>query len=702
MKRLIFAVCFAGGLFAQVVPSYKDLKYPPLPQVKIPEPTTFTLANGMRVFLLEDHELPLVHGLALIRTGNLFDPPDKKGLSEFTAEVLRSGGTKSETGDQIDEELENIAASVEAGMDETSGSMSFSALKENADTVLGVFKDVMTAPEFREDKLELGITQTRSAIARRNDDAGSIPDREMQRLVYGPTTPYGWQVEYEDLNHIHRDDLVKFYHRYYFPKNIMLAVYGDFKIPEMKDKLEKLFADWTVQQPDVPKFPDVTAKPAPGVYFAEKTDVTQTFFAMGELGGTLRDKDYAALQVAANILGQGFTSRLLSQIRTKLGYAYDISASWSANWDHPGTFRIEGSTKSQSTTETLLAARVELDKMRTTEVTPRELDEAKQGVLNSFVFFFDSPAKTLNRVMRYEYYGYPKDFLFQYQKAIAAVTRADVLRVAKEKFLPENLSIVAVGNPKEFGKPLSVLGEVKTIDLTIPEPKSDAKPKSEAAKSDPAAVALLKRAQQAMGGTDKLAAIKDVTQSAEMTMSPAAGGMKIKQQNRWIAPTLFRQDQMLPMGTIVAYFDGKAGWLSLPQGVLPMPPQVVKQAQGEIFREWIPLVLSDRDASRTVVASGPNAVEISGAEGENVRIELDSATGLPARQVYKETNMGGPPSEVTETFSDWRDVDGVKLPFKVLIEQNGKKTGEAAVSEIKLNSGLKPEELSMKPAPAKK
>jgi len=511
-------------------------------------------------------------------------------------------------------------------------------------------------------------------------------------------------VEYEDLNHIHRDDLVNFYRRYYFPKNIMLAVYGDFKIPEMRDKLEKLFADWTVQQPDVPKFPEVTAKPAPGIYFAEKSDVTQTFFAMGELGGTLRDKDYAALQVAANILGQGFTSRLLSQIRTKLGYAYDISASWSANWDHPGTFRIGGSTKSQSTTETLLAVRVELDKMRSAEVTPRELDEAKQGVLNSFVFFFDSPAKTLNRVMRYEYYGYPKDFLFQYQKAIAAVTRADVMRVAKEKFVPENLAIVAVGNPKEFGKPLSALGEVKTIDLTIPEPKSESKP--DAAKADPAAVergrALLKRAQQAMGGADKLAAIKDMTQSAEMSMAPAAGGMKVKQQNRWIAPTLFRQDQMLPIGTIVAYFDGKSGWLSLPQGVLPMPPQVVKQAQGEIFREWVTLVLSDRDSSRTVTAGGPGAVDVSGAEGQSVHFEIDEATGLPARQVYKETNMGGPPSEVTETFSDWRDVDGIKLPFKVLIEQNGKKTGEAVVSEIKLNSGLKPEELSKKPEPVKK
>ena len=704
MKGVFLAICLAGGVFAQVVPSYKDLKYPPLPQVKIPEPTTFTLSNGMRIFLLEDHELPLVHGLALIRTGNLFDPPDKKGLSEFTAEVIRSGGTKSKTGDQIDEQLENMAASVEASMDETSATMSFSALKENADTVLGVFKDVMTAPEFREDKLQLAISQTRSGIARRNDDASSIPDRELQRIVYGPNTPYGWQVEYEDLNHIHRDDLVQFYRRYFFPKNIMLAVYGDFKIPEMKDKLEKLFADWTVQQPDVPKFPEVTAKPAPGIYFAEKSDVTQTFFAMGELGGTLRDKDYAALQVAANILGQGFTSRLLSQIRTKLGYAYDISASWSANWDHPGTFRIGGSTKSQSTTETLQAVRVELNKMRSTEVTPRELDEAKQGVLNSFVFFFDSPAKTLNRVMRYEYYGYPKDFLFQYQKAIAAVTRADVLRAAKEKFLPENLAIVAVGNPKEFGKPLSALGEVKTIDLTIPEPKSETKPAAE--KADPAAAergrGLLKRAQQAMGGADKLAAIKDITQSAEMAMSPGAGGMKAKQQNRWIAPNFFRQDEILPIGTIIAYFDGKSGWLSLPQGVMPMPAQVVKQVQGEIFREWVTVVLSDRDSSRTVTAAGPGAVDISGAEGQSVHIEIDEKTGLPARQVYKETSMGGPPSEVTETFSDWRDVEGIKLPFKVVIEQNGKKTGEAAVSEIKLNSGLTPEELNKKPEPAKK
>src|ERR1700724_3466984 len=139
MRGPFLAVFLAGGVFAQVVPSYKDLKYPPLPQVKVPEPTSFTLSNGMRIFLLEDHELPLVRGLALVHTGNLFDPPDKKGLSELTASIFRSGGIKSKTGDQIDEELENIAASVESSMEETSASLSFSALKETSDRVLEIF-----------------------------------------------------------------------------------------------------------------------------------------------------------------------------------------------------------------------------------------------------------------------------------------------------------------------------------------------------------------------------------------------------------------------------------------------------------------------------------------------------------------------------------------------------------------------------------
>ena len=376
MKRLAVAVLFAALAAAQAkVGSYKDLKYPPLGQVKVPVPAEVTLSNGMRVFLLEDHELPLVSGSATIRTGNLFDPPDKIGLADVTAAVLRSGGTSTKSGDQLDEQLENIAASVESSMGETSASVSFNALKETADTALGVFKDLMSDPGFRQDKIDLTLTQMRGGISRRNDDPDGIPDRELLRIVYGRDTPYGWQMEYADLDHIHRDDVLQFYRRYYFPKNIMLAVYGDFNTVEMKDKLEKLFGAWKVEQPAVPAFPPVTAKPAPGVYLADKDDVTQTFFSIGELGGTLRDPDYAALEVAADILGGGFRSRLFQQIRTRLGYAYNVAAAWSATYDHPGTFLIAGSTKSATTTETIEAVQAELAKIRDKPVT----DAGTQG-----------------------------------------------------------------------------------------------------------------------------------------------------------------------------------------------------------------------------------------------------------------------------------------------------------------------------------
>ncbi len=701
MKRLALAILFAALAAAQSKPApsynYKDLKFPTLGQVKIPEPTEFTLSNGMRVFLLEDHELPLVSGSVMIHTGNLFDPPDKKGLGDVTAGVLRSGGTSAKTGDQLDEALENIAASVESSLAETSATVSFSALKETSDTALQIFHDVLTDPGFRQDKIDLLLSQARSGIARRNDDADGIPERELNRIIYGRDTPYGWQVEYTDLDNIHRDDVLNFYHRYYFPKNIMLEVYGDFSIPEMKDKLEKMFGGWKVEQPPVPAFAPVTAKPAPGVYLAEKADVTQTFFSIGELGGMLRDPDYAALTVAADILGGGFRSRLFKQVRTKLGYAYNIQAGWAANYNHPGSFRIVGSTKSMTTTETIEAIDTELAKIRSQEVTDEELKEAKDGVLNAFVFNFDSPAKTLNRALRYAYFGYPKDFVFQYQKAVEAVTKADVLRVAKAHFLPENLSIVAVGNPKDFGKALSTLGKVNPIDLTIPEPKQAASaPVDEGSKSR--AAAILARAQQAMGGADKLAGVKDMTRTVEMAMDPTAGGFTIKETTQVMLGSAggehLRMDQTLPVGKIVAYTDGKAGFLITPQGVMGMPPEVLRQARGDLFRQLPPLMLAARDSALTVSAAGDNTVEISGG-GLSVKVDFDPATGLPSTLNYQEPGQNGAPSQVVETMTDWRDAGGgIKMPFKVALEQGGRKVGDGTVSAYQLNTGLKAEDLS--------
>jgi len=682
-----------------VIPSYKDLKYPPLKPVKIPNVATFTLPNGLKLYLLENHELPLVRGSALVRTGNLFDPPDKAGLATITGMVLRTGGTKGKTGDQLDEELENIAASVESSIDESFGVASFSSLKENTDEVLGVFHDILTMPGLRQDKIDLAKTELRSGISRRNDDPHGIVEREFYQTVYGRNTPYGWRLEYATVDRIDRDDIVRFYERYFFPSNIMLAVIGDFSTADMKAKLEREFGGWTVKQPPVPPFPPVNAKPEPGIFVATKTDVTQTFFTLGHLDGELRDPDYPALEVMADILGGGFHSRLVQRVRTKLGYAYDVSAFWGANYDHPGVFEISGSTKSASTTETIKVIEEEVAKIRTTEVTAEELESAKQTVANSFVFNFDTPAKTLNRILRYDYYGYPRDFIDRYQRAIQAVTRQDVLRVAREHIKPKELTILAVGNPQQFGTPLATLGlPVASIDLTIPEP---AEAKAEVTRADADSLArgkeLLERVQLAIGGRDKLAGVQDIAETVDLIMASMPPGMKITQTNLWAAPDHFRQESQLPFGKVVVYSDGASGWMSTPQGVHPMPDAQLKQVREELFRNYFRLLLSDRMPGRIVSSPGAGVLDISDQAGERVKLFVDETTGLPVKEVYRAAQPAGPPGEMEEMFEDFVETGGIKAPHKIIVNQGGKKFAELTIVEYKLNSGIKVEDLSKKP-----
>ena len=370
MKALCLAL-IPALLLAQKAPvpaSYKDLKYPALREIQLPKIDESTLPNGMKLYLLENHELPTIRGTALVRTGNLFDPADKIGLATLTGSLIRGGGTTSKPADQIDEALENIASSVESNIGESNGAVRFSTLKERTDEVLSTFHDVLTSPAFAQDKLDFQKLQLRSGIARRNDEPHSVVQREFADAVYGRDNAYGWQMEYTHLDNIKRDDIVAFYNRYFFPANTILAIQGDFNSAEMKAKIQKLFAGWTPTQAAVPAFPAATNKAKPGIRVAARTDVTQTNFALGHLGGLLNDKDYPALEVMSSILGGGFHSRLFLKVRTSLGYAYDVSASWGANYTQPGLLDISGSTKSASTTETLQAVFGEIKKIRGFEI----------------------------------------------------------------------------------------------------------------------------------------------------------------------------------------------------------------------------------------------------------------------------------------------------------------------------------------------
>ncbi len=463
-------------LFAADAPrSYPDLEFPPAPQVQIPEYDRFELDNGLVVYLMEDRELPLVSGNVLVHTGDRLEPADKVGLASLTATVMRTGGTESRSPDEINEFLEQRAASVEVGIGTTAGSAGFSALSEDVETVFPLFAEILRQPVFSPDKLDVAKTQMRGDIARRNDDPSDVAGREFYQLLYGEESPYARIPEYETLANIDREDLVEFHRQYFRPDRAILGITGDFDTAEMKKLVEDTFADWNVPgEPPPLDIPNATSERQGGLFFAELPQLTQSYVQMGHLGGQLDDPDYPALSVMNGVLN-GFGGRLFNEIRSRQGLAYSVYGYWSPSYDYDGTFIAGGHTRSDATVPLVRSLLEEVDRIRSEPVSAEELQYAKDSVLNSFIFNFADPSRILSRLMRYEYFGYPEDFIFQYQEGVRNTTAEDVLRVAQEHLRPENIVTLVVGNPAEIQPPLSTLkpdASVTAIDISIPEPSS--------------------------------------------------------------------------------------------------------------------------------------------------------------------------------------------------------------------------------------
>ena len=245
IQRPIVGLCLLAfltvGAFAQKAPK-DQFAFGPLNPIKMPKVQRAELPNGIKLFLVEDPEYPTIDVWAMVRAGSVFEPADKTGLASITGTVLRTGGTQSKTGDQIDKELETLAATVETDVGETAGNIRVSVLKEDFDRALAILADILTHPAFREDKIDLAKIMQKSGIARRNDDIGSITYREFNRLMYGKDSPYARQTEYATIDAITRQDLVDFYTAYFHPNNTYMAVWGDFKSADMIAKLNLALA----------------------------------------------------------------------------------------------------------------------------------------------------------------------------------------------------------------------------------------------------------------------------------------------------------------------------------------------------------------------------------------------------------------------------------------------------------------------------
>ena len=451
---------------------WQKIPVPALPPFHPAEPKRIELPNGMVIFLQEDHELPLIDGSIRIRGGAKSEPAVKVGLVDLYGEVWRTGGTKSRTGDELDDFLEARAAKVETGGGIDSTSLGWSCLKGDFDDVFKIVLDLLQNPEFRSDKLELAQQQFAESIARRNDNPAGIAGREAAKLVYGADSPYARQAEYSTLLAVKRDDLLDWHKTHVYPNSMIVGIAGDFDATAMESKLKSAFGFWQ-KGPAAPK-ERIEAHPAkPGYYLVSKDDVNQSNVRMVAPGIERRNPDYFAIEVFNEVMGGGFSSRLMQDIRTARGLAYAVGGGIGSAFDHPGVTRFVLGTKSESTVEAIQAVFSDLDDVQKKPITEGEITRAKDSILNSFIFNFDTPDKVLRERMAYEFYGYPLNFLEQYRAGIEKTTVADVNRVASKYVHKDQLAVLVVGNPKDFDKPLSTLGAVTNVDITIPPPPGE-------------------------------------------------------------------------------------------------------------------------------------------------------------------------------------------------------------------------------------
>jgi zinc protease len=687
--------------------NWRQIAIPELPPFKPQQPARLVLPNGMIIFLTENHELPLISGSAMIRGGSDSEPAEKTGLVELYGSTWRTGGTEKLSGDALDDSLEARAAKVETAGGDDDTSVSFNCLKADFPDVLGIFVDLLRHPAFREDKLSLAKKEMYSDISRRNDETDSIAEMQTEILGYGKQSAYARVAEYATVRAVTREDLLGWHKQHVAPNNIILGVVGDFDSKQMEAALRNAFGDWPsggkVAEPKVE-----IAPPKPGIYVVDKSDVNQSEIRMIGLGIERRNPDYFALQVMDEIFGGGFSSRLFINLRTKAGLAYSVGGGVGSNWDHPGLTILEIGTKTETTVEAIKGLWEQVDLLKKDPPTEVEMKRAKDQILNSFIFNFDTPAKVLHEQETYEFYGYPSDFLEKYRAGVEKVTAADVLRVANQYLHKEELKVLVVGNASDFDKQLAALGPVTPIDITIPSPEAKAGgPQDSSAQAtampgsmaentagasggNPEGKAAVAKLTEAMGGATRVASVKTLLQHLTMTQ----GGVEMKIDQSTAYPDKQAQRVVYPKGVIWQVVSPEAAFIT---GAMmqDLPPNQRDAVAAQLKRDFLNVLQHAGDPKYTFSANGKE--KLGDTEATVVDVNADGLAvrwwigpdGTLLQEEHADAGARGPET-YTIKYSKWESFDGLKYPTKMDMLANGTEQDSEVLNDMKVNPEIDP------------
>jgi predicted Zn-dependent peptidase/phosphotransferase system IIB component len=685
MKRYIF-LFILSITFIWPATSQVDRSVPPppgpAPVIKIAEYESFTLPNGLQVFVVENHRIPRVSYSLVFDHDPVLEGEDA-GYVSMTGDLLGTA-TATRSKDQIDEAVDFIGATLST----SSNSVYASALKKHNEKLLDVFSDVVLNARFKQDELDKLKTQYKSGLAASKDDANAISSRVTDVLVYGKDFPYGEVQTETTVDNINLEMCKNFYSTYFRPNDAYLAIVGDITVKEAKKIIPEYFSKWEkgnvpAHQYELPKPPASTKVAIVDRPSAVQSVITVSYPVQLKIGSP----DYIPANVTNTVLGGG-TYRLFDNLREKHGYTYGSYSTLNGN-KIVGKFMAFANVSNAVTDSSIYQILFEMKRLDTEKVPEKELERVKNNMSGNFALSLERPQTVASFALNTARYNLPKDYYSNYLKNLSQVTPDEVMAMAKKYILPQHANILVVGKADDVAENIKQFSNDNSITYyDIYGNPYDPAAKAQAVPEGMTPVKVVDQYINALGGEKNLMNIKDITTKLSMSMQ----GMNMNQVIYKKVPDKYAMEMSMNGNTIQKLvFNGTSGKTSGMQGNADLTEEQIAS-----LKYSIPIFpdLQYKDPGFNLEMKGIE--DVDGQKAYNVVVTTPDGnkkqeyyavdTGLKIRTV---STMTSPQGEITQTidYSDYKEVNGVMFPF-ALKQSVGPRSFDLKVDSIEVNTNI--------------
>ncbi|AEL25668.1 M16 family metallopeptidase [Cyclobacterium marinum] len=649
---ILFAAFITFGTQAQVDRSV--LPPPgPAPKIEFTDPATFTLDNGLKVFVVPNNKLPRVAFYLILNRDPLFEG-DNAGLTGFVGDMMMAG-TSSRTKEELDEEIDFIGASLGAG----STSLSASSLKKHQGKVLELMTDVLYNPIFPQEELEKLKKQTLTSLASSKDDPDYLAGVISNALVYGKEHPYGETMTEETVENVNLEDIKEYYRTYFKPNIAYLAIVGDITDKEAKNLVNDYFSSW--EKGKVPTFdyqkPELPAENK--VALLDRSSAVQSVINIAfPVEMHLTNPDYMVTRVMNFILGEGFNSRLNGNLRETKGYTYGARSSFGSD-KLIAKFSAGTSVRNEVTDSSVYEMIYEIRNLKENGITEEELTMAKANLSGRFGRSLENPNTIATFAINIDRYNLPEDFYSNYLQRLDALTVEDINQVAAKYLKPENMYITVVGNGAAIKEGLAQFGEISMYNY-----KGDEVQEIQLSDASKTATDIISDYLEAIGGVTAVEAIK----TAKLEMTAEVQGTKLEMMAIHDMENQRLVQQVVVMGNVASKTlvkDGKATVSSMgkSQSLTDEQYEDVKMASlwlvPELYYETMGYSLSldgavdlDGESAYKVIVSNPTGGQVVNFYSIDSGLKLKSENQLSGDVSYQE----------------YQEFEGVQVPVKMSIK----------------------------------